>query len=153
MLRAKSVGEMITLNLNHRGDTECEATNEVLINLDTIKVHVQEGHEKKIMLTDTIGVVMKYPTIASLINAPVESDVFDMISNSIESIFDNENVYESFEKGELEDWVENLSQDQFLKIQNFFTTMPKLSHKVSYTCKECGEYEELNIEGLQSFFT
>jgi len=53
---------------------------------------------------------------------------------------------------EITEFVDNLTQLQFQKMQTFFETMPKLSHETEYTCSNCEHHQKLLIEGLQNFF-
>ena len=39
-------------------------------------------------------------------------------------------VYEEMTKKELDEFVEQMTTDQFQKVTDFFTTMPKLKHTV-----------------------
>ena len=55
-------------------------------------------------------------------------------------------------KNELTEFVENLTQNQFAKIQEFFSTMPKLSHTVTLTHPKTKKKGKVVIEGMQSFF-
>ena len=48
--------------------------------------------------------------------------------------------------------VESLNSNQFKMIENFFTTMPKLSHTVKVINPNTKVESEIKIEGLQSFF-
>lgn len=151
MLRAKSVGESIELNLKH--DIEgCGNINKVTVDIDDIKVQVNEEHSDKFMLDDNIGVKMRYPTIES-ISKLGEQDSFSLIRDSIEFVYDQENVYDEFSKEEMESFLDSLGKAHFEKIMEFFSTMPKLKHEVTYICKKCGAKETVVLEGLQSFFT
>jgi hypothetical protein len=53
---------------------------------------------------------------------------------------------------EVVEWVEGLTQSQFQKIVNFFTTMPKLSHTITLKNKNTGKNFTVKLEGLQDFF-
>jgi len=64
-IRAKSVGEEIELRYKHSGGVnregnECTVVTPVVINIDDVQVKNDDEHQEKIMLTDTIGVQMKY---------------------------------------------------------------------------------------------
>ena len=164
-LRAKSVGERIKVGLKPypcvRNDGGlCEFSTEVEINLEEVKVKKNENHSPKIMIDDNVGIKLKYPDI-SLISPDgnkeklSEMDIgMNVIKNCIEMIFTNETVYEkgSFSEEELNDFIDSLNSEQFQKINEFFNTIPKLSHTVKYNCKTCGEEKETTIEGLNSFF-
>jgi len=50
------------------------------------------------------------------------------------------------------EFIENLNQQQFEKIENFFTDMPKLEKKIEMKCSKCGFEHKIEIEGLENFF-
>lgn len=152
-LRGKSVGEVITLRVGHR-DSECTHQQEVSLNIDDIEVQ-GEISDGKIMLTDDVGVKMKYPKLEQVNGMKLDNadDMFKMIVSCVDFIFDAENVYNEFTEQEIMDWLETLNQKQFKSISDFFEGMPKLSTTVEWTCKECGEKDSIIVEGLQSFFT
>jgi len=152
-LRGKSVGEVIELRMSH-ADSECKHRTEVEVNIDDINV-TEERPENKIQLTDEIGIKLRYAGVNDLktMNPDSSEDLFALIVDCIEFIYDSENVYSEFTKKELADWLEQLSSEQFKKITNFFETAPKLSHKIEWKCSACGEEDSLTLEGLTSFFT
>ena len=159
-LRAKSVGEEVTLGLKPWGcpqnDGElCKFTTEVTINLEEIECVKNEKHTSKIMLDDKIGIMMKYPDISHLnINGSENEMGLKVIKKCINMIFTEEETYErdSYTDKELDEFVDSLNTKQMEQIKNFFDTMPVLKHTVKYTCKTCDEEKETTIQGLQSFF-
>jgi hypothetical protein len=161
-LRAKSVGEKITVGLKpfpcvqNKGEL-CKFSTEVEINLEEVKVKKDENHTSKIMIDNTIGIMMGYPDISVLNTAKNKSETeagMDVIKKCISMIFTSEETHEkgSFTDGDLDEFIDSLNTVQFGKIKQFFDTIPKLSHTVKYTCKTCGEEKETTIEGLNSFF-
>ena len=159
-LRAKSVGEEITLGLKPWGcpqnDGElCKFTTEVSVNLEEIKCVKDKTHTSKIMLDNKIGIMMKYPDISQLNTKGSENEMgFEVIKKCINMIFTEEETHErdSFTDKELDDFIDSLNTKQMEKIKNFFDTMPVLKHTVKYTCKTCDEEKETTLQGLQSFF-
>ena len=159
-LRAKSVGEEVTLGLKPWGcpqnDGElCKFTTEVAINLEEIKCVKDKTHTSKIMLDNKIGIMMKYPDISQLNTKGSENEMgFEVIKKCINMIFTEEETHErdSFTDKELDDFIDSLNTKQMEKIKNFFDTMPVLKHTVKYTCKTCDEEKETTLQGLQSFF-
>ena len=159
-LRAKSVGEEITLGLKPWGcpqnDGElCKFTTEVSVNLEEIKCVKDKTHTSKIMLDNKIGIMMKYPDISQLNTKGSENEMgFEVIKKCINMIFTEEETHErdSFTDKELDDFIDSLNTKQMEKIKNFFDTMPVLKHTVKYTCKTCDEEKETTVQGLQSFF-
>jgi len=56
-------------------------------------------------------------------------------------------------KKELEEFVEQLNTKQFKLVENFFTTMPKLSHTVKVTNPQTNVESDVVLEGLAAFFS
>ena len=52
---------------------------------------------------------------------------------------------------ELRDFFDQLSTDNFTKIEEFFDGMPKLSHTVKVKNPNTGVESDIVLEGLQSF--
>ena len=159
-LRAKSVGEEVTLGLKPWGCPQnngelCEFTTEVAINLEKIECVKNEKHSSKIMIDDKIGIMMKYPDISQLNIKGSENEMgLKVIKKCINMIFTEEETHErdSFTDKELDEFIDSLNSKQMEQINNFFETMPTIKHTAKYTCKTCSEEKETTIQGLQSFF-
>jgi hypothetical protein len=166
-LRGKSIGEEIELKLTHptglnsKGEM-CEFSTPYKLNIMEVEVEVSDKHTNKIVLDkeSSIGVVLKYPTMSMADKLQTENKknqfdtIQDVVIESIDYIFDNENVYPSNEstKSELIEFINGLSQEQFAKITEFFNTMPKLRKVISWTCPHCGCDDKVELEGMTSFF-
>ena len=151
MLRSSSIGNVVQLSLQHK----CEGINDVAINLEDIKVQFDSTHNDKIMITDELGVKLKYPSISNLdtftnLNS---KNIFEVLSKSIEYVYDDNKIYDEFTKDEMIKFIESMNNTQLKKVLNFFETMPKLEHDLTYTCTKCGENVEYKLSGLQDFFT
>ncbi len=155
-LRGKSVGEKVEIKIGHSHD-KCAHRTEIEVDLDEVQL-IGEIKDGKIMLTDDIGVKLRYPALKD-VSGKTEKDLdaatamYEMINNCIEYIFDADEVYADFTQKEIEDWISTLNAAQFKKITEFFEDMPKLSHTITWTCPECGEEDSIVLEGLDSFFT
>ena len=157
-IRGASIGETIILTVTCLDDnaTQVEAT----INIDEVEVFKPEGHDKKIMFDDKTGIVMKYPSMKEFVEREFlqkemkTEEVYDYIADSIDQIFDDEEVYDSSTttKKEFRTFVDSLTTKQFEKIQQFYTTCPKLSHTFKVVNPNTGKESEYTVEGLQSFF-
>jgi hypothetical protein len=154
-LRSKSVGENAKLKVKC---IKCETPNEVNIDLSSVNVVGEIKPTAKIELNDTVGVMLKYPTVKGLfrqLNSLDEANsALAAIASAVESIYDADNVYPAeneTEKSILE-FIESLTSDQFKKIASFFDDMPKLKHDVDFTCTHCKEENKIAVEGLQNFF-
>ena len=157
-IRGKSVGESIELNVTCPDDEETVVKVEV--DIDDIKIQKTKGHSNIVKLTDTVSVVMKYPSMDLFIKQNLKSDtsqvddVFEIASLCIDQVIDGEDVFESssFSKKEVLAFLEEMDTQQFLKVQEFFETMPKLSHTIKVTNPKTKVKSDVVIEGLQSFF-
>ena len=58
-----------------------------------------------------------------------------------------------FTADELKEFVEQMNTKQFKEVEQFFTTMPKLSHKVTVKNPKTKKESEVVLEGLASFFS
>jgi len=158
-IRSKSVGEIVNLVLKC---DECEtdkASVSYEIDLTKLKVNIPEGHDKTIPLFGNVGVIMKYPSLELLkklenVNTSDAEAIFNIITSCIDSVYDSEQIYSAKDHRpeEMRQFVDNLTQEQFMKLQKFFETMPKLEEKVSYKCPVCSKEHEKYIRGLDSFF-
>jgi len=161
-IRAKSVGEIIELlfpcDVDHGEDQE-KAKLKISIDLTKIQVEFPTEHSKKIDLFGDVGVVMKYPSFSMLTKMEsldvenVES-IFDIIASSIEYIYEGDELHYAKEqsKEELLEFLYNLTNEQFNKLQTFFANMPKISKTVEYNCPVCAKHHTVTLEGMQSFF-
>ena len=155
-IRGRSVGEDVEVIVTCPDDGKTRVN--VTIYLDEIKVLIDEKHEKDIKLNDTLSVIMKYPTMEMVMNADtgevtVEKSL-ELIADCIDQIYSEEESWAASDssKEELTTWVEELEPKQFAKLENFFTTMPKLSHTIHVTNPETEVESEVVMEGLGSFF-
>ena len=166
-LRARSVGEVVNLKYNCNNtlkddkgeDKVCGGLVKFDLNLLEIEPTRSEEHNNKIVLSDKLGVVMKYPTLKmigdtkALQDESIES-IMDIIIKCIDYIYDADQMYYAKDstQEELMEFVESMQQDDLAKIQKFFTTMPKISKPLDFKCGKCGYEEKIVVEGMQNFF-
>ena len=157
-IRAVSVGEIVEINVTCQDD---EKTNvRYNLNLTDVKVTFPKGHSNKVMLTETTGVIMKYPSFDrfvenEFINREVDEDtVLDIIAESIDQIFQGEEVFDesTTTPKEFKQFVESLTNAQMEKIQEFFKTSPRVEHKFKVKNPNTEVESEYTISGLASFF-
>ena len=158
-IRGKSVGEHIEVMVTCPDDEKTQVP--MSINIDDIKVQKDDDHSPDIKLDDTYTLKMKYPSLTEFIKNNFDNleklgvnDTFDLIASCIDQVYTEEESWSHQEctKKELSDFVESLNSNQFKMIENFFTTMPKLSHTVKVLNPNTKVESEIKIEGLQSFF-
>ena len=156
-IRGKSVGEDIEVGLICPDDGETTVT--VNINVEDIEVQKEKGHDTQIKLNDELMIEMRYPSLTQFVkdNFDTESEAdrsFDLIATCIDKVYTEEEVWETVNctKKEILDFVEGMNSTQFKKIEDFFTSMPKLSHTVKIKNPNTGVESEVVLEGLASFF-
>ena len=157
-IRAVSVGEIVEMKVTCKDDN----TTKVQYNLNLSEVNVikPEGHSNKIMLSDDMGVIMKYPQwndfiIGSVMGqSPSTEGIIEIIADCVDQIFDGEDVYDSSttSKKEFVQFIENLTNTQFEQIQEFFQSCPRLEHKFTVINPNTGEPSEFVLSGLSNFF-
>jgi len=161
-IRAKSVGEIIELifpcDIDHGEDNE-KARVKVSIDLTTLSVEKDPNHNNKINLFGDVGVVMKYPTMDVMkrlenLDANDLDKVFGVVADSIDYIYQGEEIFYGKEQKheELLQFLNNLTSEQFVKVQQFFATMPRIKKEIEYTCPVCQKHHRKMLEGMQSFF-
>lgn len=164
-LRARSVSEVSELQYkcnNRVKDSEgnekvCGNLVEINVNLLEIEPEFDPNHTNKIELTDKMGMIMKYPNV-KMINESLGDTEFErimnIILNCVDYIYDEDNVYhrKDISKEELTEFVESMNSAQFEKVQNFFSTIPKMKKTLHFHCGKCGYDENIVVEGMQNFF-
>lgn len=160
-LRARSVGEIVENRYrcdNIVDEKTCGNIMESQVNLLDFKVTDLIENDDIIELTDKITIKLKYPefsVINKVSSLKTSTEVaFRMIAESIDYIYDGEQFYYARETSieELIEFLESLNQQQFNKIENFFTNSPKIEKKIKITCSKCGFNHNLEVEGLENFF-
>ena len=153
-VRGKSVGEHIEVMVTCPDDGKTQVP--MSINIDSIKIQRDENHTKDIKLDDVYTLRMKYPSLNEFIKnnfGAVENmgvdDTFDLIASCIDQVYSEEESWASEEctKKELSDFVESLNTSQFKLVENFFVTMPKLSHTIKVTNPNTKVESDVTLEG------
>ena len=155
-LRAKSVGENVNMNINCQND-ECGISFPWDVDISELKINKTEGHTTKIQLSEELGVIMKYPNVKNaqkISSNKKTAELFSLISSCIDSIYTKDEVFSSTDHSdeELESFIEQLSPEFFLKITNFFETMPNMNNDIKCTCPKCKKETTLTINGIEDFF-
>lgn len=158
-LRAKSVGENIELIFPC--DTCEDEKARVQISFDITKLEVQKSpeHKKNIALFGDVGVSMRYPTIQVIqklekLDTDNLDDIFKVMAECIEYVYQGDEIFYAKEQepGEMVEFLNNLTSEQFKNVQKFFETMPKIRQEVDYNCPVCKKAHHKVLEGIQSFF-
>lgn len=153
-IRAVSVGNEIEFSVV---DSTDQTTYKFTLDLNEVEVKFPEDTDKKLLLSDDLGLMMKYPTIDLADKIAGMDDVIDVtfetIKNCIDYVFDTETTYEwkqSSEK-EKEEFLDSLSPQQYNQLIDFFKRVPKIEHIFEYT-NALGEEKKVYFRKIEDFF-
>jgi|TARA_Y100000296_G_scaffold50434_1_gene57768 hypothetical protein len=152
-VRSKAVGEIVNLKIKCPDDEK--QLVDVPLDLEKVQVQYDDKHKKEIEFETGYGVVMRYPTIESFTSKITATQLsFDLVSECIGSIYKGDEVFDrnNIDKKELDEWVNNLTQNQFTKMAEFFGTMPKITHTLKYKNPKSGKEFEMQLNGIRDFF-
>ena len=158
-IRGKSVGEEVEVMITCPDDGETQVP--AVINLDDIKINETKEHTRDIKIDDTLSLRMKYPSMDEFVKNNFDisegmdiEDTFELIASCIEQVYSEEESWNASDcsRKELVDFIDQLGTKQFKEVENFFATMPKLSHTLKVVNPKTKVENEILLEGLQSFF-
>ena len=155
-VRCVSVGETTKVSVSCN-DTECNGSVELNINLEDA-VMVGESPDPTVMISDDVGVVLKWPSVGVIQkveqDADNESQAIEVMKHSIVRIFDENEMYEMSEiaPSEVDEFVENLTFGQLGQLGEYFDNIPKLTIEAEGQCNICNETTNKKLEGINSFF-
>lgn len=154
-IRGKSVGEEMEFNLL------CGKCNHKIpgsLNTEQITVEKTDEHTNKIFISNDVFVLMSYPKIRHLAvlsgeNASLD-DIYDVVSECIESITTSEEVYDRTNTAahEFRTFVDNLTSNQFLNLKEFFDTMPAIKYEINFDCPSCNTKNRIKLDDIANFF-
>lgn len=164
-LRSKSIGEVVNLRYrcnNKVSDEEtkeeknCNTIVEIDVNINDLTPNF-EKKDKKIEITENLGVVLKYPNLKTLENYDEQDEsktILETIVGCIDYVYDSENIYYSKDvsKEELIEFVESMQTKDLEKFKEFFDSAPKIQKNIKFKCPKCKYEEDVLVEGLESFF-
>jgi hypothetical protein len=165
-LRIISKGEAseIGLRCNAKTDTgKCGHITPTSFDMRRLQVERSPEHTTKIMLSDTIGIVMRYPNykmfldIQSRLQSGKKSVELtdDVLIDCIDMVFKGDQTFsmKDYTREEQQDFIDNMTSIASAEIEKFFKTMPVVRGTIDYTCEACGtEHKNITVEGLESFF-
>lgn len=166
-LRARSIGEVVELTYKCNNETTgengevktCGNIVNIDVNLLEIKPNMEDVSDKKIQLTNNLGIVMKYPTLQVLeTQKAAERDeldlIIEMIVDCIDYIYDENEIYYAKDstKQELIEFLDSLQSKELDKLKDFFENVPKIEKDLDFKCRKCGHEEIIPLEGIQNFF-
>lgn len=159
-MRARSVSESIDVFFKCKNiveEKECGMVIDMAVDLLKEVNIVNESNTNKIMLTDKVGVMMRYPSINQLnISAEQTSKEIEMqlVVDCIDKIFDENSVVDaaSADISELNEFVENLSNLDYGKLLEYTKFVPTIQYTNKQECPRCGFVHNVKLEGINDFF-
>ena len=152
-IRGKAVGDISTISFEH----ECGEIIKLDIDLSKVEVVQNKNSSDLVEITDDIMVRLSPPGIDDVIGAGNKNQidlVMEIIRNSLLEIIQGEEVFSAQDhtREELEEFLNSLNSGQFIKVQEYYESLPKMKQDIEYTCTKCGKTETETLEGLASFF-
>lgn len=160
-IRSKSVGETSNLSFkcnNLINEDICGHVNKIEVTLEDVEVDFSKSLPKEITIKDNLILKLRYPNIKSAkfleeYNISRNLDLLiNAISEDLESIADENKVYDEFTNEELQEFLLNLDLNVFKSILEFYLSTPKLTKVINYRCAKCAYEEEITLSGLSDFF-
>ena len=154
-IRGKSIGEKIELNLICPDDEKTTVLKEVDIN--DVEIQMSTEHTNEIQITDTVKLFLKYPILNDMKKIAGDTSevkqVFEILNQCVHEIHFGEQIFHRIDVSEkdINEFIDQLTGDQFEKIINFFNTMPKLRHVIPVKNPKTQVESEVVVEGLASF--
>ena len=153
-IRGKSVGETVELNLICPDDEETKVLTK--INLEDIQVNTTAGHNNVINITDNMQLHLRHPIFsdAHLIKGDDNTDgLFKLLHRCVVKLVYNDEEFHRIDMSEkdITEFIDQMNNEQFENVIDFFKTMPKLKHVVNIVNPKTKVKSEVLLEGLQSF--
>ena len=155
-IRSKSVGSKVDLMVVCPDDEKTQV--KVSLDLDDINVTMTDDHINEVQINDKVKVVFRYPILSDLkglVENPTDVErVFHVLNRCINEIHFGDDVYQRSDMTEkdIDEFVDQLTTEQFERLSDFFNSMPKLRHAIKVTNPKTKVKSEVVLEGPRIFF-
>lgn len=157
-LRSKSYGETARVGVKCG---HCGKKADVDVELPKVEVKGILKKDKIVTLTDTIGVVLKYPSAKEFFAIRSSKDmtgvekVFAYVRACMKSVYSGDEFFDvsTQTREEVDKFINSLSSKQFREIREFSQTIPAATVPVEFTCPSCSKENTFDVVGLASFFS
>jgi len=155
-IRSKSVGETSKVGVKCE---HCETSNDIEVDVSSIVIDVPEV-ENMIQVTPEITLEMRWPSYNDIMDLGITDEKsmatksFAMIGKCIASIHTEDERIDTKDVSdkELEEFIDSMTNEQFQKISSYIEKMPKLKHDIHFDCSECGQGNDITLQGMTDFF-
>lgn len=160
-IRGKSVGEVLEPVVVC---PNCSLSGKIKVDLSGTQVNMDSNYSSpyRVMITDTLGLTMVYPTIqiaeaatSALGNKKTDTEtVFSILAKCIDMIFDGEKTYDpkTYSAKEINEFMESITSEPFTKMVEFITNIPRVEKSVHFKCPKCSHEQDIVLRGIQDFF-
>lgn len=156
-LRGFSIGNEIEVSYY---DGEDNQKYDFKINLEDVKIKYPEKIVSNIIeINDGIGLTLKYPSADIYLDDKIseieDNEIIEyLIMKCIDKIFDKDNVYDIKLENteEVKEFIESIDIITYNKIQEFFSTVPKMEYIIEYK-NSLGNNRSIVLKNLTDFFT
>ena len=161
-LRAKSIGESIeikfTCNAYDIEGHRCGHVFPAKIDVSNCSIVKNEDIPFDVQISGKVKIRLKYPTYSTMKTIMDNESVLDkkinIIVGSIDYIVDGEKIISTKDitKPELVAFVEELTQEQYKKLEYFIDNFPSFVVNAEATCDKCNFHHHLEYKEFTSFF-
>lgn len=160
-IRGKSIGEVLEPVIVC---PTCSTQGKIKINLADITINNKNNTEVpyKVMLSDSVGITLVYPNLKMVENVDPDKamgsgdteTVFKIIVKCIDMIFEGDQTFDpkQYTEKELIQFIEGVPTDNFKKIIDFVSNMPRVEKEVNFTCPKCETSKKMVLRGVEDFF-
>lgn len=164
-LRAASVDNVLHLSFDchntvvdsNHVDGMCHTKVGIDVNLNDVVISVAENHTEKIALTPEMTIVMQYPTVRQYAKYTMNDTIDTSLAirdclYAIATLDGTMHYMKDQTEEEITTFMDSLTLRQMEQLQEFFETMPSVSHTCKFICPSCHYTEDVVIRGLHDFF-
>jgi len=154
-IRSKSVGETSDIIIPCK---KCEEDNQVTIDLKNCSVVTVPEHKMKLVLSDSIVLAMKHPSIDELLDIQnAKNDdvaITQTIRSCVDTVVHGDDIYVIKEESdaEVKGFIDTLNHKQAEMLKAFVRTIPYTQINHNWVCKACNHKNETELKGIFSFF-
>ena len=152
-LRSKSIGEVVNINLQ----CVCGEKIKTNINLNNVKVENKKNVSNIIKINNNISLEFKFPNFSQIMEVYNDSSavkIFDLVSGCLKKVTQKNEVYTEFTNEEANEFISNLTKEEFTKVEEFFVNIPKVVYRGKAVCEKekCKQENDILIQGIDHFF-
>jgi hypothetical protein len=160
-LRGLSIGDKIELQFTCNAvidDNNCGFVYEDNLDLSKCRMVKDESISNNIDLGSALSMKMKYPTYALMKQMEAGEAIIDrkikVIANCIDMIVKGDEIHttKDLSKKELMEFVEELSEFQFRKLEMFVDNFPYFVVDIENTCPKCKTLHRKEYRDFSAFF-